>query len=721
MKNLILTTLLLLGLFTSNLFAQLTLPYTFENNSEYSDNEIYIGLVGKINPTGDVWLNMTDSSIQAMSANDNTIPGPEWSHPQDWLYPDIFTKLSDITNNTIQIPQGLFGCRIFISFESPMYLRFHETGGYAGANLSSDSDPNNGIRWEIVELTWGDSGLWTNTSRVDAYQYPMGLEVNGYFGGIDSSLSYEEQYEAAINGAGTAQYKKIGEILSHNEILNAWNNNVSESYSVAKVITDHSIDGGPIIEQPSKVDEFPKDILDEYIDTIWETYKNNDLVINIGDRGVWTGRVDSDDKFVFVDSRDDTGIATIYGKPTTVGALEGSDTLAYTPVDASEDLTTHNNDLMMQAQISAAITRHAIYPDIIDGTIQYTHDADRFFVNEPYNEYVSFFHNDEISFESQTYAFAYDDVGDHSSTIQSTFPTDVKVIIGGYGQNIAEESILTSLNIFTNSESFTTDDSIQFTAQGYDQNGKEITTDVVWSISSGEATINANGFFNTNIAGNYIIRATQGDVYIDEVVIITQTLSTGNCTGAPINGDFSYSVSNDANNPSITFIPENENGSTTCILYYGTDTNSNTFGANTVIPNEPFQINASSGETIYFYYTYSKIDGSENNTANDIQSFQVGNCGATLGLFDFDNSSDFGNLFTLFPNPTHGKDTYVSGLNEDVTIDVYTLNGTLLTSDVTTNVETVKVKTSNLSSGLYLVSVTTRDGQFSKTFKLIVN
>ena len=168
MKNFILIIALIASTFTSSLFAQLTLPYTFENNSEYQDNEIYIGLVGKMDPIGDVWMNISDSSIRAMSASENTIPGPEWSTPSTWLYPDIFTKLSDLPNKTIQIPQGLFACRIFISFESPMYLHFHETGGYAGANLNSDSDPNDGIRWELVELTWGDSGLWTNTSRVDA-------------------------------------------------------------------------------------------------------------------------------------------------------------------------------------------------------------------------------------------------------------------------------------------------------------------------------------------------------------------------------------------------------------------------------------------------------------------------------------------------------------------------------------------------------------------------
>ena len=182
--------------------AQLTIPYVFENNSRYNDDEIYIGLVGKTSELGDIWMDISTSEIQKMSADDNTIPGPDFSFPREWLYPEIFTKLSDLDNKTIQIPQGLFACRIFISFESPMYLHFHETGGYAGANLNNPGDPNDGIRWEIVELTWGDAGLWTNTSRVDAYQYPMALEVAGFTGGV-TGATYEDSYNQAINGGAT--------------------------------------------------------------------------------------------------------------------------------------------------------------------------------------------------------------------------------------------------------------------------------------------------------------------------------------------------------------------------------------------------------------------------------------------------------------------------------------------------------------------------------------
>jgi hypothetical protein len=94
----------------------------------------------------------------------------------------------------------------------------------------------------------------------------------------------------------------------------------------------------------------------------------------------------------------------------------------------------YDEDLMIQAQVCAAINRHAIYTSAAAGEVQYNHDATRFFKIAPFNQYVNFFHSTDVSYQSQTYAFAYDDVGDQSSTIQCTFPTKVTVVIGGYGE-----------------------------------------------------------------------------------------------------------------------------------------------------------------------------------------------------------------------------------------------------------------------------------------------
>lgn len=710
-------TLLLIAFLSNISFAQDFLPYTFTNNSPYPDSEIYIGLVGKFGDNVDVWMDMDDYALVPMSADQNTIDGPPWSTPSTWQYPEIFTKLSDITDQTLQIPQGLYGSRIFISFESPMYFHFHETGGYAGANLNSSTDPNDGIRWEIVELTWGDSGLWTNSSRVDAYQYPISVEVSGFTGGL-TEPTYTESFLSAVGGNGTPKYGKIGENLSHDEILSRWDDTVPAEYLVAKVIKEHSIDGGHIIEQPSKVEEFPEDILDDYIDDIWETYTAHDLVLDIGDRGIWTGRV-TGEQFDFVDPVDGT-VATIYGKPTSFNAIEGSGYLASTEVDASVNQEKHDEDLMIQAQIAAAINRHAIYTDIIDGSVQLNHDASRFFVYEPYNEYVSFFHDEEISYESQTYAFAYDDVGDHSSTIQCTFPTSVRVIIGGYDEYVEPAAELTFLSITPYVIEIENESNLQYTALGYDQFSELFPTDVSWSTTGG-GTIDANGLFTATTIGDFVITAQDGDISrsVDiRVTEIAEVPDTTGCEATSLNGDYSYIASNDTENPTITFIPTAAgSGDLLCILYYSTDPDA-TFPGVGVTPNSPHQINALAGETVYFYYTYSLATGGENSTFNSPQNFIVGECEVeTTGVFENIALKDL----MISPNPTKVKATYLSGIKEDVTIDLHTLDGKLLRSDLVINKETFKVGTADLSPGLYLVSVTTKNGIYSKTFKLIVN
>jgi len=619
-KKLLLLTFILV---TTSIVAQLTLPYKLINNSEYNNQEVYIGLVARFG-NDDVWMNLNDGALKVMSAEDNTVKGPEWSVPTDWLYPDIFTKLSDIDNQTINIPHGLYGCRIFISFESPMYLHFHETGGYAGANLSWDADPNNGIRWELVELSWGNSGLWTNTSRVDAYQYPIAVEVNGFQGDVGLP-TYAENYERAVSGEGKVKYGIIGEKIGHEQIMNLWDSYVDPEYLICKEVALHSIDGKPVIHQPTKVAGFPENTLDTYIDEIWSVYADQDLVIDIGDRGIWTGRVENQ-QFNFVDPADGS-IATIYGKPSSLDAMEGAGFLASTPISSSTNEEKHNEDLMIQAQICAAITRHAIYTDITGPTVQYTHDGSRYFTRNPHNQYVSFFHQENITYDSKTYAFAYDDVGDHSATIQTTFPTQVRVIIGGYeGYESAEPELLT-MTVSPDITEMIVGETQQFYATGYDQFSDIFNVNVTWSTSTG-ATINSSGVFTTPTAGEYTITATDGSISrtVHVSVIEEEPIILSGCEAIAETGDYSYQVTNNGPNPSITFTPTvTGTGDNLCLLFYGTDPNA-TFGATNVQPNTPFEINAEAGEIVYFYYTYNTASGNIKDTSGARHTFLVGDC-----------------------------------------------------------------------------------------------
>ncbi|MGL1904136.1 MAG: beta-1,3-glucanase family protein [Fibrobacterales bacterium] len=406
------------------------LPLLFANNSRYSDDEIFIAIVADNAPglhSAPVWYDIAHQTVRLISASDNTVESPV--ETDSWKYPEIFTKLSDIPDNTIAMPR-LTSAKMFISFKKMMYIHFHDAGGYAGPSHSNLSDPNHGIRYETIEFNTSGyigstktaydqedgvtyNGVWINTSRVDAYQYPMGVEVFG----------------TDVGGVGN-DYKKVGELLEHDEILNRWNNTVSDPFK--ECYNEHKLPAGDgIIYQPSKIPEFGvageyKNYFDPYIDEVWTAFRSKKVRFSMFDEGLWEGWVEGD---VFMakqiekkNGQPGDASGSIASKPSTTDVIEGAGVMAAGGM----------YDKNVQKFVCASLNRGIVNPDAPDGEFQDWEAADEFFKRDIYNEYVGFFHNPEISYNSETYAFAYDDVYDLSSTIQATFPDKIRVTIGGF-------------------------------------------------------------------------------------------------------------------------------------------------------------------------------------------------------------------------------------------------------------------------------------------------
>ncbi len=120
------------------------------------------------------------------------------------------------------------------------------------------------------------------------------------------------------------------------------------------------------------------------------------------------------------------------------------------------------------------------------------------------------------------------------------------------------------------------------------------------------------------------------------------------CEGTSFNGDFHWKFSSDDNNPTLTFIPSQAGvGVPTCILYYGTDPNA--LPGYPVTPNQPYRLNASKGDFIYFYYTYSFPGFGERNNAANKDTYVIGTC-SDISL----NSFGIGEI-SLYPNPNKGS------------------------------------------------------------------
>jgi uncharacterized protein YjdB len=244
------------------------------------------------------------------------------------------------------------------------------------------------------------------------------------------------------------------------------------------------------------------------------------------------------------------------------------------------------------------------------------------------------------------------------------------------------------------------------------------------SSNTAVATVNASGVVTAVTAGSATITVTTADGSKTATCAVTVT-STTPCSVLAATGDFSTSVSSDASNPTLTFVPAKTGmGATTCILYYSTSA-TGTFPGYAVTANTPFRITAAAGQSIYFYYTYSLPTGGENNTSANKNSFTVGNC-STLKSEEI-NSLDIvtSKEFVVYPNPSEGEIVNI-GLKgfEEGTAKVQILNmAGLVVKElqvaISSSATTVAVNISELSNGAYIILL--QSGSDVKQSKLLIN
>lgn len=410
-------TALLLALLCNFMHGQGPIPFTISNTSTFNDNELYVAIVGIDYNTGNhVWVNARTSQVLPMSASYNTVTGPtiggNTGPGQNSKYANCFTKLSEIPNKTFTLPQ-IAGCRVFIAKGQQLYFYFFGANGapsgYTSPNPLNATDPNQGILYEIIELTNNQYGFFGNPSRVDSYKYPMGLELFG------------------ANG----YQKRVGELKKHADIVAAFKANVPSEFQGCVNNTTGEITA------PSKTPAFADgtggtsvgtqaNYLKSYIDAIWNKYKNEDLIFYAGDAGVFKGRVIGEQLEVVGQSGGFVGrTGRVQNRPSTQEALEGKGVLDRRLVDG--DL-----DLVVQAQLTAAINRHVVNVTTPNPGQQNWYDASKFYQVNPTNHYSKFWHLPGISVDNLAYGFAYDDVADQSPSLHSPQPTKVIATFGGY-------------------------------------------------------------------------------------------------------------------------------------------------------------------------------------------------------------------------------------------------------------------------------------------------
>ncbi len=456
-SRLVVIFMLFIGMHVSS--AQALLPFSIQNTSTYTDDELYVAIVGENFSGQHIWIDCKNGAQNLMLASYNTVQGPIYNGNGgpglNGKYANCFTKLSQIPNKTIMLPP-IQGCRMFISTKQQLYFYFFGASGaqrgYTSPSHTDPTDPNKGIKYEIIELTYNQYGFWGNTTRVDSYQYPMGLELSGTGG----------------------YFKKTGELKSHAQIGADFKASVPAEFQSCYDAASGSIlfPTKTVAWADGTIGTMPHvgpyvNYMKPYIDAVWAKYKNEDLIFSAGDAGVWRGRVQADDQLIL--TCQSGGFAGRRGivqrRPTTQEAFEGKGVLDRVIQDAT-------TDLVVQAQLCAALTRHLINTTTPNVGQQTWSNATTYYQTSPCNHYAKFWHRKDISVDGLSYGFAYDDVFDQSATLHTPSPTKVLALFGGYANttppNVAPTITLTGP---ANNTSFTSPATINITANASDVDG----------------------------------------------------------------------------------------------------------------------------------------------------------------------------------------------------------------------------------------------------------
>ena len=564
--------------------------YVFKNTSplnqlQYADQDIYIAAIGRSNTVGggaNVFLdnlNTTNPNLVLMSPAYNTLPGPDGN-----MYGDIFSKFSDLPidgngDRYIDIPP-MFGAQIWIGLGSPMYVPL-QNGSYAGVDVHNPSNPNADGRFEIIEFTQTDGDrIISNTTRVDMYQYPMGQEVFG------------------PNG----EYIKVGETATHEQVLAKYKLFVDEPF-LATIDEEKGR-----IHQPTTVPEFQTggaqaNYFKNYIDQMWTTYSSRTLQARWG--GVLHTATVQGNQLVW-----NTGERI--NKPTTSDIVGGTGQL--------------NNGI---GQILGVVLNRGVV-DLNNTGVQVWDDVVNYYKTTPKNDYTHFFHSDLVSFESQTYAFAYDDVFDHSSTSTMDHATKVVISIGGFG--IEHTQNLTSIYIDPQNTSIDEFQTFPFKVKGLDQGMLDMVLPsdavITWSVVGDNSLIDQNGVFGPANTGTYTVNVqvvTGGKTYTATATITVNPEGTSGqvCVGQ-INAFADYRIETKGNKVYITFVPRsNFNGDGWINLYYARP--SQGVSAHLVQLNKPYELyGIFKGTSLNFYYLYKTGAGQSQSPNLNIPN--VGTC-----------------------------------------------------------------------------------------------
>jgi len=171
----------------------LTVDAQGNTSGGYAPSDIYLIIQGRIKSGDGAYghFDWNTGTLKPMALADNTHiidllgVNPDTKYAPYWItLEDLMKKSYYDATKGLPIPTPIFSGRLYISFETPVYINvsLSKTGaiGPAEPDEGSSTDPNYYTIWDKFEFTAdGFDKLYSNTTCVDFVGIPMAYSVNG--------------------------------------------------------------------------------------------------------------------------------------------------------------------------------------------------------------------------------------------------------------------------------------------------------------------------------------------------------------------------------------------------------------------------------------------------------------------------------------------------------------------------------------------------------------
>lgn len=388
----------------------MTFNFVNGTNGAKADKDIYWAIIGRDSVTKKFVRYDLSLGLVPMKLEDNGKLNKNRESFTDYFY-------SLEQSKSVKLPL-IDSARIFFSIDEKMYIRVVDEGngnlGYAGANIENPTDANLNVNFDFVEMAIVKPGeIYINTTRVDHFGFPLQLRLEGADG-----------YSKVV---GEPVDPRFGKVESRDDLLARFKEETPTEFH-------NLVQNGMRIIAPAH-GSFKKlgenaNYLDDYIKSVWNKYKNENLVFTNSLGVTYTGRVVDNGEFIFKETetpagqpkRPDQETYRIKAEPSTAEVLLGNGVLD-DPKDTDGDGERIKRQLHIQAQLCAALNRH-----VAETPGKWKEHAAYYPKGERSNWYSKFWHDHNI--DRLSYGFAYDDVWDASASLHSTKPTAATITIG---------------------------------------------------------------------------------------------------------------------------------------------------------------------------------------------------------------------------------------------------------------------------------------------------